>query len=196
MRDAVICEPVRTPVGRYNGALKDHTAQELGAIVVRELMNRTGLEPSSVDDLVLGHCYPTMDAPAIGRVVYQPPGIGPLAVERRQSGLAWAEQGDVGRGHSGIDQGANDRAHHRRRLPERGVQREHHVVARHDGPSQRRIAERFGQGSGHGPGHVGDRRASRRGAPCHRRRRRRCWRQQLERQRGVFPVGQLDRGNR
>ncbi|WP_086665998.1 acetyl-CoA C-acetyltransferase [Lentzea kentuckyensis] len=76
MRDAVICEPVRTPVGRYNGALKDHTAQELGAIVVRELMNRTGLDPAAVDDLILGHCYPTMDAPAIGRVVALDAGLG------------------------------------------------------------------------------------------------------------------------
>ena len=42
MRDAVICEPIRTPVGRYNGAIKERTAQQLGAIVVRELMRRTG----------------------------------------------------------------------------------------------------------------------------------------------------------
>ncbi|WP_434445597.1 acetyl-CoA C-acetyltransferase [Lentzea sp. E54] len=76
MRDAVICEPIRTPVGRYNGALKDRTAQELGAIVVRELMRRTGLDPSAVDDLVLGHCYPTMDAPAIGRIVALDAGLG------------------------------------------------------------------------------------------------------------------------
>ncbi|WP_112267312.1 acetyl-CoA C-acetyltransferase [Lentzea terrae] len=76
MRDAVICEPIRTPVGRYNGALKERTAQELGAVVVQELMRRTGLDPSSVDDLVLGHCYPTMDAPAIGRVVALDAGLG------------------------------------------------------------------------------------------------------------------------
>ncbi len=76
MRDAVICEPIRTPVGRYNGAMREHTAQDLGAIVVRELMNRTGLDPSDVDDLVLGHCYPTMDAPAIGRVVALDAGLG------------------------------------------------------------------------------------------------------------------------
>jgi acetyl-CoA C-acetyltransferase len=76
MREAVICEPVRTPVGRYNGAISGVTAPELGAIVVRELMRRTGLAPSDVDDLVLGHCYPTMDAPAIGRVVALDAGLG------------------------------------------------------------------------------------------------------------------------
>ncbi|MET8760168.1 acetyl-CoA C-acetyltransferase [Lentzea sp. NPDC004782] len=76
MRDAVICEPIRTPVGRYNGALKERTAQELGVVVVQELMRRTGIDPSDVDDLVLGHCYPTMDAPAIGRVVALDAGLG------------------------------------------------------------------------------------------------------------------------
>jgi acetyl-CoA C-acetyltransferase len=44
------------------------TPQELAATVIRALMERTGLPPDSVDDVLLGHCYPTMDAPAIGRV--------------------------------------------------------------------------------------------------------------------------------
>jgi acetyl-CoA C-acetyltransferase len=68
MRDAVICEPLRTPVGGFGGALRDVPAHELAATVIRALMERTGLPPDSVDDVVLGHCYPTMDAPAIGRV--------------------------------------------------------------------------------------------------------------------------------
>ncbi|MCY7342754.1 MAG: acetyl-CoA C-acetyltransferase [Pseudonocardia sp.] len=68
MRDAVICEPVRTPVGGFGGALRDVTAHELAATVIRGLLERTGLPPDAVDDVILGHCYPTMDAPAIGRV--------------------------------------------------------------------------------------------------------------------------------
>jgi acetyl-CoA C-acetyltransferase len=64
----VICEPLRTPVGGFGGALRDVPAHELAATVIRALMERTGLPPDSVDDVVLGHCYPTMDAPAIGRV--------------------------------------------------------------------------------------------------------------------------------
>jgi len=68
MRDAVICEPLRTPVGGFGGALRDVPAHELAATVIRALLERTGLPPDSVDDVVLGHCYPTMDAPAIGRV--------------------------------------------------------------------------------------------------------------------------------
>jgi acetyl-CoA C-acetyltransferase len=68
MRDAVICEPLRTPVGGFGGALREVPAHTLATTVIRALLDRTALDPSSVDDVVLGHCYPTMDAPAIGRV--------------------------------------------------------------------------------------------------------------------------------
>jgi acetyl-CoA C-acetyltransferase len=68
MREAVICEPLRTPVGGFGGGLRDVPAHELAATVIRALMERTELPPDAVDDVVLGHCYPTMDAPAIGRV--------------------------------------------------------------------------------------------------------------------------------
>src|SRR5688500_19616644 len=68
MRDAVICEPVRTAVGAFGGSLRDVPAHALAATVIRALLERTGLPPDSVDDVLLGHCYPTMDAPAIGRV--------------------------------------------------------------------------------------------------------------------------------
>ncbi len=68
MRDAVICEPLRTPVGGFGGSLRDVPVQDLASTVVRALVERTGLPPESVDDVVLGNCYPTMEAPAIGRV--------------------------------------------------------------------------------------------------------------------------------
>ena len=45
MRDAVICEPLRTPVGGFGGSLRDVPAQELAATVIRALMERTGLPP-------------------------------------------------------------------------------------------------------------------------------------------------------
>jgi acetyl-CoA C-acetyltransferase len=69
MREVVICEPVRTPIGRYGGSLKPLHAAELGEIALRALLDRTGLDPAAVDDVILGHCYPTSEAPAIGRVV-------------------------------------------------------------------------------------------------------------------------------
>jgi acetyl-CoA C-acetyltransferase len=69
MRDVVICEPLRTPIGRFGGSLRDCSAVDLGETVLRELLSRTGINPESVDDVILGQCYPNSDAPAVGRVV-------------------------------------------------------------------------------------------------------------------------------
>ena len=55
MTDVVICEPVRTPVGRQGGALSSLSATDLAAIVLFELVRRTGLGEGDVDDVVLGH---------------------------------------------------------------------------------------------------------------------------------------------
>jgi len=79
VREAVICEPLRTPVGRFGGVFRDVSAPELGATVLRGLLERTGLDPERVGEVVLGHCYPTMEAPAIGRVVALDAGL-PLTV--------------------------------------------------------------------------------------------------------------------
>lgn len=68
MREAVICEPVRTAVGRYGGALRDVPAHDLAATALRGLVERTGLTSADIDDVLLGQCYPNPDAPAIGRV--------------------------------------------------------------------------------------------------------------------------------
>ncbi|MCG3753907.1 acetyl-CoA C-acetyltransferase [Amycolatopsis sp. Poz14] len=69
MREVVICEPVRTPIGRYGGSLRPLSAADLGEAALRGLLERTGLDPAAVEDVILGHCYPNSDAPAIGRVV-------------------------------------------------------------------------------------------------------------------------------
>jgi acetyl-CoA C-acetyltransferase len=68
VREAVICEPVRTAVGRYGGALRDVPAHELAASALRGLIERTSLTSPDIDDVILGQCYPNPDAPAIGRV--------------------------------------------------------------------------------------------------------------------------------
>ncbi len=87
MRDAVICEPVRTPVGRYGGMFRDLPAHELGAAVVSGLLGRTGLPGHVVDDVLFAQCYASMDAPALGRVVGLDAGlpvtIGGLQLDRR-----------------------------------------------------------------------------------------------------------------
>lgn len=68
MRDAVICEPLRTAVGGYGGALKDIPAGELAAAVVKELVRRTGVRSEDIDDVIFGQVYPNSEAPAIGRI--------------------------------------------------------------------------------------------------------------------------------
>src|SRR5260370_16951470 len=68
MRDAVIWEPVRTPIGRFGGALRDVPAAQLAATALRAVIERTGLRPGDVDEVLLGQCYATAEAPAIGRV--------------------------------------------------------------------------------------------------------------------------------
>lgn len=68
-REAVICEPVRTPIGRYGGMLKALSVAELAVAALNGLMNRTGVAPGAVEDVILGHCYPNPEAPALGRVV-------------------------------------------------------------------------------------------------------------------------------
>jgi acetyl-CoA C-acetyltransferase len=68
MRDAVICEPLRTPVGRFGGVFKQVPAAKLGATVIAELVRRTELPPHAIDDVLFGQCYPNGEEPAIGRV--------------------------------------------------------------------------------------------------------------------------------
>ena len=68
MPDAVICEPLRTPVGRFGGVFRDMPVQALAATVIRELIARTGITARDVDDVILGQAYPNGDAPALGRV--------------------------------------------------------------------------------------------------------------------------------
>jgi acetyl-CoA C-acetyltransferase len=55
MRDAFIVSAVRLPTGKFLGALKDFTAPELGAIVVREAVKRSGVNPDAVDECIMGN---------------------------------------------------------------------------------------------------------------------------------------------
>jgi acetyl-CoA C-acetyltransferase len=68
MKQAVVCEPLRTPVGRYGGVFKDVPATGLAETVLRELVRRTGIKGSDVDEVIFGQCYPNGEAPAIGRI--------------------------------------------------------------------------------------------------------------------------------
>src|ERR1700758_3460105 len=83
MRDTVICEPVRTPIGRYGGMFKSLSAVELGVAALKGLLGRTAIAPDAVADVILGHCYPSSEAPAIGRVVALDAGL-PVTVPGMQ----------------------------------------------------------------------------------------------------------------
>ncbi|MFE2119100.1 acetyl-CoA C-acetyltransferase [Rhodococcus aetherivorans] len=76
MRDVVICEPLRTPVGRFGGVLKDVAPEDLAATVICELVARTGISGSDVDDVILGQASPNGEAPALGRVAALNAGLG------------------------------------------------------------------------------------------------------------------------
>jgi acetyl-CoA C-acetyltransferase len=87
MRDAVICEPLRTAVGGFGGVYRDVPATVLAATVIEELVRRTSLPPEAIDDVVLGQGYPNGEAPAIGRVAALDAGlpieVPGLQVDRR-----------------------------------------------------------------------------------------------------------------
>ena len=68
VREVVICEPIRTPIGRYGGAFRDVPASRLAATVVEQIIARTGVPKGLIDDVLLGQCYPNGEAPALGRV--------------------------------------------------------------------------------------------------------------------------------
>jgi acetyl-CoA C-acetyltransferase len=78
-REAVICEPVRTPIGRYGGMFTSLSAVDLGVIAVKGLLARSGVSPEVVEDIILGHCNGNSEAPAIGRVVALDAGL-PITV--------------------------------------------------------------------------------------------------------------------
>ena len=87
MADVVICAPVRTPVGAFQGIFSGLTLAELAASCLTSLLERTGLGADDVDDVVLGNCYPNGEAPAIGRVAALDAGLGTsvpgLQIDRR-----------------------------------------------------------------------------------------------------------------
>ena len=87
MSDVVICEPLRTPVGRFGGAFAPLSAVDLASQLLSELVRRTGLQEGEVDDVVLGQGYANGESPAIGRVAALDAGLGTgvpgLQIDRR-----------------------------------------------------------------------------------------------------------------
>lgn len=67
MKRVAIVSPLRTPIGAYGGALKDLPIEELGAIVVRAIVERTVLDPARIDDVVFAQSYMNGETPCTGR---------------------------------------------------------------------------------------------------------------------------------
>ncbi|SMQ68789.1 acetyl-CoA C-acetyltransferase [Altererythrobacter xiamenensis] len=65
-RRAAIVSPLRTPVGKFLGTLAPLDAGKLGAVILKALMERTGIDPARVDDVVFSQGYGNGEAPAIG----------------------------------------------------------------------------------------------------------------------------------
>ena len=65
LRRAAIVAPIRTAVGKFGGSLASLTAGELGAVVLKALIERTGIDPSRVDDVVFAQGYGNGEAPCI-----------------------------------------------------------------------------------------------------------------------------------
>jgi len=87
MRRAVIVSPIRTPVGKFQGALKSMTAGDLGAVIIKALVERTGVDPERIDDVVFAQGYGSGEAPCIGRwsalAAGLPVSVGGVQVDRR-----------------------------------------------------------------------------------------------------------------
>ncbi|QPC98864.1 acetyl-CoA C-acetyltransferase [Qipengyuania soli] len=66
LRRVAICKPLRTPVGKYLGSLASLEAGQLGAIIIKALVERSGIDPARVDDVVFSQGYGSGEAPAIG----------------------------------------------------------------------------------------------------------------------------------
>ena len=67
LRRAAVVAPIRTAVGKFGGSLSSMGPGDLGAVVIRALIERTKIDPATVDDVVFAQGYGNGEAPAIGR---------------------------------------------------------------------------------------------------------------------------------
>ncbi len=75
MKNVVIVESCRTAVGNMGGALKPLSATDLACAVIRGCIDRSGIDPDEIDEVIFGHCRQTSDEPNIARVASLMAGI-------------------------------------------------------------------------------------------------------------------------
>ncbi|MET9327589.1 acetyl-CoA C-acetyltransferase [Tsukamurella sp. NPDC003166] len=67
LRRAAIVAPTRTAVGTFGGALKDLPVEDLGGAVIKAVVERSGIDPSRIDDVVFAQSYANSEVPCVGR---------------------------------------------------------------------------------------------------------------------------------
>lgn len=65
IRRAAIVAPLRAAVGKFGGALSSLTTGQLGAVILKALIERTAIDPERVDDVVIAQGYGNGEAPCI-----------------------------------------------------------------------------------------------------------------------------------
>lgn len=83
MPRAAIVSPVRTPVGAFGKSLRDMPVEKLGAIVVKEVLKRSGMEPTLIEDLIFAQSYANSETPCVGRWIALEAGL-PVTVPGMQ----------------------------------------------------------------------------------------------------------------
>ncbi|NLB29246.1 MAG: acetyl-CoA C-acetyltransferase, partial [Clostridiales bacterium] len=68
LRDVVIVDACRTAVGSIGGALKDVAPEELARVVIQGSLDRSGIDPKEIDEVIMGHCRQSSDNPNIARI--------------------------------------------------------------------------------------------------------------------------------
>jgi len=83
VRRAAIVAPARTPVGTFGGALRPLRAEDLAARVVTAVVERSGVDPQLIEDVVIAQSYANSEAPCIGRWAALHAGL-PISVPGQQ----------------------------------------------------------------------------------------------------------------
>jgi acetyl-CoA C-acetyltransferase len=83
MRRAAIVNPVRTPVGSFGGSLRSIPVERLGSIVVNVVLERAGIDPDRIEDVVFAQSYANSETPCVGRWIALAAGL-PLRVPGMQ----------------------------------------------------------------------------------------------------------------
>lgn len=90
LKRAAIVSPLRTPVGAFGGGLRPVPVEELGAVAARAVVERTGIDPGLIEDVVFAQSYQNGEAPCTGRWVALQAGfpidVAGMALDRRCGG--------------------------------------------------------------------------------------------------------------